>query len=164
MTAPADGTAAHGLSPDEGRDDERRSPAHCGACRGARPLLTGLLWLVVDPTAGGFSASLLGAFLLIGTGLGLSAVNATAMAVRDSAEGEAGLLSGLINTAQQLGGAVGLAALAGVAIGAARTETGAGISFPTAFTGAAALITTAIALSLIPAAATRSAPDTAGAR
>ncbi|MBB4930572.1 EmrB/QacA subfamily drug resistance transporter [Lipingzhangella halophila] len=127
-------------------------------------LLAGLLWLVVDPTTSGFSASLLGAFLLIGGGLGLAAVNATAMAVRDSTEGESGLISGLINAAQQLGGAVGLAALAGIAIGAAGTHAGADISFTTAFLGAAALICIAIALSLVPTSHTRPTPDLTGAR
>lgn len=109
-------------------------------------LLAGFLWLAWDPTTSGFSVSLLGAFLLIGTGLGLGAVNATAMAVRDSADGEAGLLSGLVNAAQQLGGAVGLAALAGIAIGAAGTH--GDISFTTAFLGEAAFVVIALAVSL----------------
>ncbi|MEV6278966.1 MFS transporter [Nocardia sp. NPDC051832] len=109
-------------------------------------LLAGFFWLAIDPTTTGFSISLLGAFLLIGTGLGLSAVNATAMAVRDSADGEAGLLSGLVNAAQQLGGAVGLAALAGIAIGTAGIH--GDISFTTAFLGLAALILVAVALAV----------------
>ncbi|MGY6654802.1 MFS transporter [Amycolatopsis sp. TRM77291] len=109
-------------------------------------LLAGFLWLAGDPTTSGFSISLLGAFLLIGTGLGLGAVNATAMAVRDSADGESGLLSGLVNAAQQLGGAVGLAALAGIAIGAAGTH--GDISFTTAFLGEAVLVVIALAASL----------------
>ncbi|MFD5246745.1 MFS transporter [Amycolatopsis sp. NPDC058340] len=112
-------------------------------------LLAGFLWLAWDPTTSGFSVGLLGAFLLIGTGLGLGAVNATAMAVRDSADGEAGLLSGLVNAAQQLGGAVGLAALAGIAIGAAGTA--GDISFTTAFLGEAAFVVIALAVSLVSA-------------
>ncbi|OZM77515.1 MFS transporter [Pseudonocardia sp. MH-G8] len=122
-------------------------------------LLVGFLWLALDPTTSGFSVSLLGAFLLIGTGLGLGLVNAFAMAVRDSAEDESGLLSGLINAAQQLGGAVGLAALAGIAIGAAGEH--GDISFTTAFLGQVALSLIALALSLIPAATTQPAPATA---
>ncbi|WP_020672443.1 MFS transporter [Amycolatopsis nigrescens] len=123
-------------------------------------LLAGFLWLAMDPTTTGFSVSLLGAFLLIGTGLGLGAVNATAMAVRDSTDGESGLLSGLVNAAQQLGGAVGLAALAGIAIGAAGTH--GDISFTTAFLGEATLILIALALSLISTARTRRAPAAVG--
>ncbi|MEV4225309.1 MFS transporter [Nonomuraea sp. NPDC049725] len=122
-------------------------------------LFIGFLWLALDPTTSGFSGSLLGAFLLIGSGLGLSAVNATAMAVRDSADGESGLLSGLVNAAQQLGGAVGLAALAGIAIGAAGTH--GDISFRTAFLGEAAFILIALALSLVSVVRTPQAPGAA---
>ncbi|WP_233620538.1 MFS transporter [Amycolatopsis sp. WAC 01416] len=114
---------------------------------GLGTLLAGFLWLVLDPTTSGFSLSLLGAFLLIGTGLGLGLVNATAMGVRDSAAGESGLLSGLVNAAQQLGGAVGLAALAGIAIGAAGKH--GDIAFTTAFLGEAALVLIALAVSLV---------------
>ncbi|MFD4460868.1 MFS transporter [Nocardia sp. NPDC058480] len=128
---------------------------------GLAVLLVGFLWLALDPTTSGFSVSLLGAFLLIGTGLGLGAVNATAMAVRDSADGESGLLSGLVNAAQQLGGAVGLAALAGIAIGTAGTD--GDISFTTAFLGEAALILIALALALISTVSTRR-PEPAAAR
>ncbi|WP_031469666.1 MFS transporter [Sciscionella sediminilitoris] len=117
-------------------------------------LLAGFVWLVLDPTTNGFSASLCGAFLLIGAGMGLGIVNATAMGVRNSAEGESGLLSGLINAAQQLGGAVGLAALAGIAIGAAGAS--GGIGFTTAFLGEATFVLIALVISLIPA--TRTAP------
>ncbi len=117
---------------------------------------------MLDPTTSGFSISLLGAFLLIGTGLGLGLVNGIAMGVRDSAEGESGLLSGLINAAQQLGGAVGLAALAGIAIGASGTH--GDISFTTAFLGEAALVLIALALSLVPAARPQPVSAAAGTR
>lgn len=129
---------------------------------GLTVLLVGFLWLALDPTTSGFSVSLLGAFLLIGAGLGSGLVNATAMAVRDSAEGESGLLSGLVNAAQQLGGAVGLAVLAGIAVGAAGEH--GDIAFTTAFLGEAALILIAIALALVPTAKTQPVPATAGTR
>ncbi|SMC96667.1 MFS transporter [Lentzea albidocapillata] len=127
---------------------------------GLAVLLAGFLWLAMDPTTSGFSVSLLAAFVLIGLGLGLGLVNATAMGVRDSEAGESGLLSGLVNAAQQLGGAVGLAALAGIAIGAAGTH--GDISFTTAFFGEAALVVIALALSLFSAAGKRQAPAVAG--
>lgn len=129
---------------------------------GLTVLLAGFLWLAMDPTTSGFSVSLLGAFVLIGSGLGLGLVNATAMGVRDSAEGESGLLSGLVNATQQLGGAVGLAALAGIAIGAAGTH--GDISFTTAFFGEAALVVIALALSFISATRKQRAPATVGTR
>lgn len=122
-------------------------------------LLLGILWLALNPTSTGYSVHLFGSFALIGAGLGLGLVNAIAMAVRDSGEGESGLLSGVINAAQQLGGAVGLAALAGLAIGAAGGH--GDVSFTTAFLGQAALVLIALVFSLTAGAGSRPAPVTA---
>ncbi|WP_199041982.1 MFS transporter [Glycomyces salinus] len=118
-------------------------------------LLAGILWLAVDPTDAGFSVSLAGAFTLIGAGLGLALVGATTMGVRDSGGGESGLLSGLINASQQVGGAVGLAVVAGIAIRAAGA--GGDIAYTTAFLGQAGLIGIALALSLVPSSNARTA-------
>ncbi|APU14251.1 MULTISPECIES: MFS transporter [Actinoalloteichus] len=123
-------------------------------------LLTGLLWLALNPTTSGLSVSLIGAFLLLGSGFGLGTINATTMAVRDSKEGESGLVSGLISTAQQLGGAIGLAALAGIAIGSAGAD--GDISFTTAFLALTVLILVAFAISLVPPARTRPTQATTG--
>lgn len=117
---------------------------------GVTVLLLGLLWLALAPDRTGYSAHLFGSFTLIGAGLGLGLVNAIAIALRDSDEGESGLLSGLVNAAQQLGGAIGLAALAGIAIGAAGTH--GEIDFTTAFLSQAALALLAL---LIATAASR---------
>lgn len=111
-------------------------------------LLVGFAWLTLNPATGGFSVDLVATFVLLGGGGALALVNTIAIAVRDSADGESGLLSGLINAAQQVGGAVGLATLSGIAIGAAgaRDE----IDFTTAFAGQAALVGIALVLSLAP--------------
>lgn len=111
-------------------------------------LLAGLLWLTFDPTDSGFSVTLLGAFLLIGAGIGLSSVHATTLAVRDAAAHEAGLLSGLLNAARQLGGAVGLAVIVGVSTVIAAGSSG--INFATAFLGLAVFALLALAMSLVP--------------
>lgn len=111
-------------------------------------LLAGVLWIALNP-ATNFGASHVGAFTLVGTGLGLGVVNATAMAVRDSHDGEAGLLSGLVNSAQTLGGAVGLAALTGIALGVAGDDTPGGINFTATFLGGAGLVLVALLLSLL---------------
>src|SRR5690606_3763277 len=111
-------------------------------------LLAGVLWIALNP-ATNFSASHAGAFTLVGTGLGLGVVNATAMAVRDSHDGEAGLLSGLVNSAQTLGGAMGLAALTGIALGVAGDDTPGGINFTATFLGGAGLVLIALLLSLL---------------
>lgn len=115
---------------------------------GLATLFAGLLWLALDQTASGFSLSLLGAFLITGTGIGLSSVYATTIAVRDAVASETGLLSGLINAARQLGGAVGLAILVGVS--SVSTADGGHIDFTTAFIGLATFALIAFALSFIP--------------
>ncbi|WP_253873259.1 MFS transporter [Promicromonospora umidemergens] len=110
-------------------------------------LLIGILWIAINP-ATTFTWQHTGAFLLIGAGLGLGIVNGTTMAVRDSGDGESGLLSGLVNAAQSLGGAIGLAALAAIALSAAGSTSD--VSFTAAFLGGAGLVALAIALSIIP--------------
>jgi EmrB/QacA subfamily drug resistance transporter len=76
----------------------------------------GLLWFSRVPATGGtFAADVLGPSVLAGIGLGLSFVPVTIAAVTGTRPHEAGLASGLVNTAQQVGGALGLAILATVA-------------------------------------------------
>jgi EmrB/QacA subfamily drug resistance transporter len=76
----------------------------------------GLLWFSQVPATGGsFAADVLGPSLLAAFGLGLAFVPVTIAAVTGTRPHEAGLASGLINTSQQVGGALGLAILATVA-------------------------------------------------
>jgi EmrB/QacA subfamily drug resistance transporter len=76
----------------------------------------GLLWFSHVPATGGsFPADILGPSLLAGVGFGLAFVPVTIAAVTGTKPHEAGLASGLINTSQQTGGALGLAILATVA-------------------------------------------------
>jgi MFS family permease len=58
---------------------------------------------------------LLPGFLLIGVGLGFSFVPISIAALAGVQPAEAGLASGLINTSQQIGGALGIAALSSIA-------------------------------------------------
>jgi hypothetical protein len=58
---------------------------------------------------------LLPAMLIGGLGSGLAFITATITGVRAVAEQDTGIASGLINTSQQIGGALGLAALAAIA-------------------------------------------------
>ncbi len=77
---------------------------------------SGLYWFSKVPATGGtFAADVLGPSLLAAVGLGLSFVPVTIAAVTATRPHEAGLASGLVNTAQQVGGALGLAILATVA-------------------------------------------------
>jgi EmrB/QacA subfamily drug resistance transporter len=79
-------------------------------------ITAGLLWFSRVPAPGGtFVADVLGPSLLAAIGLGLAFVSVTIAAVTGTEPQEAGLASGLINTSQQVGGALGLAILATVA-------------------------------------------------
>jgi EmrB/QacA subfamily drug resistance transporter len=76
----------------------------------------GLLWFAQVPATGGsYAAHILGPSLLAAVGLGFAFVPVTIAAVSGTEPHEAGLASGLINTAQQVGGALGLAILATIA-------------------------------------------------
>ncbi|MDQ6836140.1 MAG: MFS transporter [Actinomycetota bacterium] len=75
----------------------------------------GLVWFAQVPVHGSFASDLLGPSLLAAVGLGFSFVPVTIAAVAGVSDHEAGLASGLINTSQQIGGALGLAILATIA-------------------------------------------------
>jgi EmrB/QacA subfamily drug resistance transporter len=76
----------------------------------------GLVWFAQVPgTGGAFLADVLGPSILAAVGLGFAFVAVTTAAVAGTEPHEAGLASGLINTAQQVGGALGLAILATIA-------------------------------------------------
>jgi EmrB/QacA subfamily drug resistance transporter len=75
----------------------------------------GLLWFGQISPGGGFLTDVLGPSLLAAVGLGFAFVPQTIAAVSGVADREAGLASGLINTSQQVGGALGLAVLSTVA-------------------------------------------------
>jgi len=90
---------------------------------GFKPVLvTGLLfigvallwWSRVSPD-GNYVSDILGPSVLAAIGLGLAFVTTTIAAVAGVEDEESGLASGLINTSQQVGGALGLAILATIA-------------------------------------------------
>ena len=75
----------------------------------------GLLWFSRVSAGGSFLADILGPSLLAAVGLGFAFVPVTIAAVSGVEDREQGLASGLINTSQQVGGALGLAVLAAIA-------------------------------------------------
>jgi hypothetical protein len=75
----------------------------------------GLVWFGAISVDGGFTTDILGPSLLAAVGLGFAFVTTTIAAVSGIEDHEQGLASGLINTSQQVGGALGLAILATVA-------------------------------------------------
>jgi EmrB/QacA subfamily drug resistance transporter len=75
-----------------------------------------LLWFSrVSAPGGSYLGDVLFPSLLAAIGLGLAFVSVTIGAVTGTTPDEAGLASGLINTAQQVGGALGLAILSSIA-------------------------------------------------
>ncbi len=79
-------------------------------------LTAGLLYFTQVSVDGTYLGDLLPGFLLIGVALGFSFVPISIAALAGVQPAEAGLASGLINTSQQIGGALGIAALSAVAI------------------------------------------------
>jgi MFS family permease len=90
---------------------------------GVRPMLVvGMALLVVSlllfaraPVGGRFLVDVLPGMLLLGFGASFAFLTVILASVSGVPERDAGLASGLVNTAQQLGGALGLAVLASVA-------------------------------------------------
>jgi EmrB/QacA subfamily drug resistance transporter len=78
-------------------------------------LTAGLLYFTQVSVGGSYLADLLPGFLLIAVGLGFSFVPISIAALAGIEPHEAGLASGLINTTQQIGGALGIAALSTIA-------------------------------------------------
>jgi EmrB/QacA subfamily drug resistance transporter len=79
-----------------------------------------LLWFGQVPVSGSYVSDLLGPMVVAAVGLGFAFVPVTIAAVSNVSEDESGLASGLINTSQQIGGALGLAVLGTIA--STRTE------------------------------------------
>jgi EmrB/QacA subfamily drug resistance transporter len=78
-------------------------------------IAAGLVWFSRVSVGGGFTTDILGPSLLAAVGLGFAFVTTTIAAVSGIEDREQGLASGLINTSQQIGGALGLAVLATIA-------------------------------------------------
>jgi EmrB/QacA subfamily drug resistance transporter len=129
---------------------------------------SGLFLLSRLSVGDGFGATVPGQ-LVAGLGLGTTFVAVTTAAVKGLAEGQSGLASGLINTSQQLGGALGLgglAALSGAYSAAQLAKPGVheamalSSGYQVAFRGAAALaVIGALIALLLPARAPLPAGD-----
>jgi EmrB/QacA subfamily drug resistance transporter len=82
---------------------------------GLTALAAGILYLTQISVGGSYVGALLPGFLLIALGVGFSFVPISIAALSGVEPAEAGLASGLINTSQQIGGALGIAALSTIA-------------------------------------------------
>ena len=101
---------------------------------GVRPLIAsgmailtvGLLLFTQVSVDGSYATDLLPGFLIIALGMALCFVPISIAALAGVRQAEAGLASGLINTSQQIGGAVGIALLSTIAISRTENEVAAG--------------------------------------
>jgi EmrB/QacA subfamily drug resistance transporter len=101
---------------------------------GLTALCLGVLWYTQISPDGSYAVDLLPGFLLVGFGLPFSFIPISILALGGVEEREAGLASGLINTSQQIGGAIGVAVMSTVAIEHAETLLAEGDSPGVAFT------------------------------
>jgi len=85
------------------------------------PLLVsaGLFWMSFIPVNGTFWGDVAPGMILLGFGMGATFVSVTIAATSGVPPSESGLASGILNTSQQVGGAIGLAVLTGIATSSA---------------------------------------------
>jgi EmrB/QacA subfamily drug resistance transporter len=114
----------------------------------------GVLWATQVPVDGHFVGNLLGPFMVAGAGTAFAFIPISIAALAGVAEDRAGLASGLLNTSQQLGGAIGIAIASSVAASHTQALVHGGDAVPTALTGgfqSAFWVLGAIALLALPA-------------
>jgi EmrB/QacA subfamily drug resistance transporter len=97
-------------------------------------MTVGLLYFTQVSVDGSYWSDLLPGFLIIGLGMPFAYVAITIAAVAGTKPHEAGLASGLINTSQQIGGAVGIAILSTVAVTTTNDAIATGTQPPVALT------------------------------
>jgi EmrB/QacA subfamily drug resistance transporter len=95
-------------------------------------LTAGLVYFTQVSVGGSYLGDLLPGFLLIAIGIGFSFVPISIAALAGVQASEAGLASGLINTSQQIGGALGIAALSTIATSQTESAVEAGSALPVA--------------------------------
>jgi MFS family permease len=99
---------------------------------GMAALTGGLVFFTRVSPDGSYVSDLLPGFLLIGVGIGFSFVPISIAALAGVQPAEAGLASGLINTSQQIGGALGIALLSTIATSQAEDAVASGSALPVA--------------------------------
>jgi EmrB/QacA subfamily drug resistance transporter len=97
-------------------------------------IAVGLLWFSRVSVGGSLVDDILGPSLLAAIGLGFGFVTSTIAAVSGVEAREQGLASGLINTSQQIGGALGLAVLSTIATSRTHHLLASGTPLPNALT------------------------------
>lgn len=78
-------------------------------------LTMGMLWLSQAKVDGNFLTDVLGPTLLVGASLPIIAISSNILGAKNASTGQEGLVSGLLNTFQQFGAVIGLAAMVSLA-------------------------------------------------
>ncbi len=97
-------------------------------------LTTGLVYFTQVSVGGSYWADLFPGFLILGVAIPFAFVPITIAALAGTKPREAGLASGLINTTQQIGGAVGIAILSTIAVSTTDDAVADGTAVPVALT------------------------------
>ncbi len=98
-------------------------------------IAVGLAWFALSPVHADYVRDLLPVMLLLGVGAGLSFPSLMTIAMSGATPSDSGLASGLVNTALQVGGALGLAVLATLSSTRAKDLLASGSSSPAAIAG-----------------------------
>ena len=98
-------------------------------------LVAGCLWYTQISADGSYAVDLLPGFVAVGIGIPFAFIPVTIAALAGVTHEKAGLASGLINTSQQVGGAIGTAVLSTIAFTHAKTLVTQGDSPAVATTG-----------------------------
>jgi len=138
---------------------------------GSRPLMAaglllaaiGALLLSWAPVDASYAADLLPGYLALGFGVGLTFVSVSVAAMADVAHEQAGLASGIMTTAHELGAAIGVAVLAAIATAGekAMSTTGTVDGYGDAFLVAAGVATAAALVTAVALPSVRPEPGMA---
>jgi EmrB/QacA subfamily drug resistance transporter len=136
---------------------------------GLTAMAVGLLLFATAPVHADYVTLLLPVMLLLGVGAGLAFPSLMTIAMSGATPGDAGLASGLVNTSQQVGGALGLAVLATLSASRNHSVLAGGGSTASALTSGlhlalvigAGLVISGIALGTVVLTATRPAQQLA---
>jgi EmrB/QacA subfamily drug resistance transporter len=97
-------------------------------------MIAGMLWYTQIPVHASYWSDLLPGYLLVGFAIPFAFIPVSIAALAGVDRDEAGLASGLINTAQQIGGAIGVAVTSSVSLSHFNHLVKTGVDFKSAFT------------------------------
>jgi EmrB/QacA subfamily drug resistance transporter len=112
-----------------------RTSAKLVMCFGMALIGAGILWATQVPAGGSFWPNLAGPIFIAGTGTAFAFIPVSIGALAGVTERDAGVASGLLNTSQNLGGAIGVAIASSIAASHSRTLVQHGFATAAALTG-----------------------------